>query len=174
MTALSGIIHYFWQLCLLRGSPEKLPSTNFATGFVFVVYLAIAIGIYLLIRPTQPLSAVLGTISIGIGLQAGATALLLHFMDNLHRFRLTWTALLGTNAFMLIVLLPFNFVLLYSADPLLRTFADSATWVCLGWWLAIAGYIYHRAANVSILQGSALAFLIELMGVILAYNLFPR
>lgn len=174
MTGPGGIVFYFWQLCLLRSSPAQLPSSNFATGLVFSVYLAIAVVIYLLIRPGQPLPAMLGTIAIGVILQAGATFLLLQFMDYLDRFRATWTALLGANAIMLLVLLPFNLILLYSDIEWLLSFANSATWVCLGWWLAVAGYIYHRSAGVSILQGSALAFLIELIGVIFAYTLFPR
>lgn len=168
------IVNFFWQLCLLRQSPEGLPSSRFSTGAIFIAYLAIALGVVALTRPDQPLLTVTGTITIGISLQAGVTLLLLQFKGYSHRFNATWSALLGTNAIMLLVLLPFNFIILNSESESILMFADSATWVCLGWWLAIAGYIYHKSMEVSILQGSVIAFLIEFIGVIIAFNLFPR
>ena len=78
---------------------------------------------------------------------------------------------MGTNAFMLLVLLPIHGILMNAEHDMLLVFADSLTWICLGWWLAIAGYIYHKAVDVSVLQGSCIAFLVELMGVIGAVNL---
>ena len=168
------IVNFFWQLCLLRQSPEGLPSSRFSTGAIFLTYLGIALGIVVLTRPEQPLFTVTGTIAIGLSLQAGVTFLLLQFKGYCHRFNATWSALLGANAIMLLILLPFNFIILNSDNNGMLMFADSATWVCLGWWLAIAGYIYHKSVGVSVFQGSVIAFLIELMSVIIAFNLFQR
>ena len=128
----------------------------------------------LLTRPDQSLSIATATIAIGISLQAGVTFLLLQFKGYRHRFNATWSALLGANAIMLVILLPFNLIILNSDNSTILMFVDSATWVCLGWWLAIAGYIYHKSVEVSIFQGSVIAFLIEFIGVIIAFNLFPR
>ena len=168
------IVNFFWQLCLLRQSPEGLPSSRFSTGAVLLAYLGIALGVVVLTRPEQSLATVTGTIAIGVSLQAGVTFLLLQFKGYRHRFNATWSALLGANTIMLLILLPFNFIILNSDNNSILMFADSATWVCLGWWLAIAGYIYHKSVEVSILQGSVIAFLIEFIGVIIAFNLFPR
>ncbi len=167
------ISHYFWQICLLRKGPEDLPSSTFATAFVFALYFGIAVVVVSITRPSQDAPTMLGTLFIGIGLQAGVTWGLLQFKGLTNRFRRTWSSLLGTNAIMLLVLLPFNFIMMNASEGYLRVFADSATWICLGWWLAIAGHIYHRASEVSVIQGSAIAFLIELLGVILAASLFP-
>ena len=168
------IVHFFWQLCLLRQSPERLPSSNFATGVIFLIYLAIALSVIVLTRPDQSLTTTGATLAIGISLQASVTFLLLHFKGFGYRFNATWSALLGANAIMLLVLLPFNFIILNTSNNSILLFVDSATWVCLGWWLAIAGYIYHKSVEISILQGSVIAFLIEFIGVIIAFNLFPR
>jgi len=168
------IVNFFWQICLLRQSPEGLPSSGFSTGAIFVAYLVIALGVVLLTRPDQSLSIATATIAIGISLQAGVTFLLLQFKGYRHRFNATWSALLGANAIMLLILLPFNLIILNSDNSTILMFVDSATWVCLGWWLAIAGYIYHKSVEVSIFQGSVIAFLIEFIGVIIAFNLFPR
>lgn len=159
-------------MCLLRKGPENLPSSSFATMIVFAIYLAIATTVVTLTRPEETVFVVLGTIAIGISIQALITYLLLAFKGYRQRFPRTWAGLLGTNAVMLLILLPFNFILLQSESDALRLFADSATWVCLGWWLAIAGFIYHRSVGISVLQGSVLAFLIELLGVYTAYGLF--
>ena len=168
------IVNFFWQICLLRQSPEGLPSSRFSTGAIFLVYLVIALGVVVLTRPDQSLSIATGTIVIGISLQAGVTFLLLQFKGYSHRFTATWSALLGANTIMLLILLPFNLIILNSDNNSILMFVDSATWVCLGWWLAIAGYIYHKSVEVSILQGSVIAFLIEFIGVIIAFNFFPR
>ena len=171
---LLQITNFFWQLCLLRQSPEQLPSSNFSAAIVFGGYLVTALIVVTLTRPDQAFTTIIGTVAIGISLQALITFLLLQFKGVRNRFNATWSALLGTNALMLLVLLPFNFIILNAENESLRLFADSATWICLGWWLAIAGHIYHKSIEVSILQGSVIAFLIELMGVLIAVNLFPR
>jgi hypothetical protein len=168
------IVNFFWQICLLRQSPEGLPSSRFSTGAVLLTYLTVALGVVVLTRPDQSLSTMSATIVIGIMLQAAVTFLLLQFKGYRDRFNATWSALLGANTIMLLVLVPFNFIILNSDNDSILMFADSATWVCLGWWLAIAGYIYHKSVEVSILQGSVIAFLIEFIGVIIAFNLFPR
>ena len=128
----------------------------------------------IIIRPQEPLSALVGTLTISVIYQAGITFILLTFKGVANRFKPTWAALLGTNTLMVLILLPFNMIILKSDNPTLSSFADSATWICLGWWFAIAGHIYHKSVEVSILQGSAIAFLIELLSVITAFYLFPR
>ncbi len=170
---MGQISTFFWQMCLLRRSPADLPSSNFVTGIIFGLYLAIALLVVNLTRPWQGTLEIITTIAIGISLQAFITYILLQFKRLGYRFRATWSALLGTNGIMLIVLLPFNMILLHSDSDSLKMFADTATWVCLGWWLAIAGHIYHKASDVSVLQGSAIAFLIELLGVLVAVSVFP-
>ena len=168
------IVHFFWQICLLRKSPEELPSSRFSTGLVFFVYLLIALCSVAFTRPENSITTVIGTIFIGVGFQAGVTFLLLEFKGYRNRFYATWSALLGTNALILIILLPFNLIILNSENNLILVFADSATWICLGWWLTIAGSIYHKSIEVSVFQGAVIAFLIEIISVILVFNFFPR
>ncbi len=167
------ITNFFWQMCLLQKSPADIPASNFATALVFSVYLIVAFSVVSVTRPAQAFTAMVGTIAIGLALTGVVTFSLLQFKGYINRFRATFSALLGTNTIMLVVLLPFNFIILKSENESLVLFADSATWICLGWWLAIAGHIYHKSVEVSILQGSAIAFLVELLGVIIAFSLFP-
>ncbi len=170
---LLQITGYFWQMCLLRQGPEALPSSNFTIAIILAVYLPIALTVSILARPEETLGISIVSVAIGILVQALMTFLLIRFKGLQSRFRATWSALLGTNAVMLLVLLPISLVIVNSENGTLRIFADSAWWVCFGWWLAIAGHIYHRAVNISILQGSAIAFLSELLAVFITLNLFP-
>lgn len=109
-------------------------------------------------------------VTVGVLTQAGITYLLLYYKGLSNRFRATWASLLGANAIMLLVLLPVNGLMTVDHSAL-KLFADSLTWVCLGWWLAIAGYIYHKAVNISVIQGSVIAFVTELVAAIVAFNL---
>ena len=99
---------------------------------------------------------------------------LLTFKNVRRRYVATLSALLGSATFVMTIQMPFLLIIQRSENQSLLLLADSVTWICLGWWLAIAGHIYHRAVNVSIIQGSAFAFLIEILGVIATLNIFPQ
>ena len=167
------IAGYFWQMCLLRAGPESLPSSGFATGFILFLYLPVAITVSSMSRPGEAMGVVLATVFIGVSMQALVTYLLTTFKKQQQRFLATWAALLGTNAFMLIVLLPISQIILNIDEGLLRDFADSAWWICFGWWLAIAGHIYHRSVGISIIQGSVITFLTEIMSILITNQLLP-
>ncbi len=170
---MQQILFYFWQLCLLRESPEKLPTSQFALGLVLLVYLSIASIAVTLNRPEQTLMGILGSVLVSLGVQITITWGLLVFKKFSRRFSATFVALLGTNTIILLILMPVNLILLQDDNTSLTNFANAISWVCLGWWLAIVGYIYHKSVNISILQGSAIAFVTELLGVIATLTLFP-
>ena len=169
-----SIADYFWQMCLLRAGPEALPSSNFVTGFVLALYLAAAIAVSSLTRPVETVDVTLIVVATGVMMQALITYALTSFKGYRVRFKATWAALLGTNAFMLIVLLPFSLIIVNTENQTLKLFADSGWWICFGWWLAIAGHIYHRAINISLIQGTAIAFLTEMLSVIITLSIVPR
>jgi len=170
---MQQIVSFFWQMCLLRESPARLPSTPFTLGLIVACYLVIALVAVNVTRPSQTVPAVIGIVLTGMGVQAVLTYGLLAFKRIGSRFLATWSSLLGTNTIMLLILLPINLTLMNTEHETLTMFIDSVSWICLGWWLAIAGYILHKAADISILQGSALAFVMELLGVIVSVSLFP-
>ena len=81
--------------------------------------------------------------------------------------------LLGVSALLTCILLPINLTLLSAEPGIMRTLADSLTWVWLGWWLTVCGYVLSKSAQISIVQGALIAFMIELLGVLSSYSLFP-
>ncbi len=168
-----SIVKFFWQICLLRAGPERLPTYPFVLGVVLAVYVLIAIIQTRILRPDQGFIAIAGMVTVGVSVQGIATLALLAFKSHVRRFVPTFSALLGSYAFIIVIQLPFLMLLQREEPDSLRLLADSVTWICLGWWLAIAGHIYQSAVRVSILQGSAFAFLVELLGVITVFSLFP-
>lgn len=171
---MGQITHFFWRLCLLRENPANLPSSTFATAVVFAIYLIIGIASAALRRPQDSFAVYLGTFAVSIFVQITITLLLLEFKGLRYRFLKTWTALLGASSIVAIFMVLLTTLFINIENVLFRQFADSAIWVCLGWWLAIAGYIYHKSVNVSVLQGSVIAFAIEFISLVLAITLFPR
>ena len=162
---MQQIVLFFWQMCLLRQNPENLPASRFNVGLILFLYVIIALIAVALTRPTHSPFNIVGIVVVGVTIQAALTWSILVFKKLSGRFTATWASLLGTNSFMLVILIPVNLLLLNTENQSLILLADSVSWVCLGWWLAIAGHIYHRAINVSLLQGSAIAFLTELLSV---------
>ena len=171
---MQQIISFFWRMCLLRENPGNLPANRFTLGFILTLYVVIALIAVSLTRPDHSSANIVGIVVVGISIQALLTWGVLAFKQLTHRFTATWASLLGTNSFMLILLVPVNLVLLNSVNETVILLADSISWVCLGWWLAIAGRIYHKAINISLLQGSAIAFLTELLSVLMTVTLFPQ
>ena len=162
------ILTFFWRLCLLKEVPSKIPNSIFAALITFGIYLIIAFTILLNTRPEQSVLKIFSSSVIGITIQLSLTYLLLKFKNREYTYIPAVCSLLGTNAIMLLILLPFNLTLLYAQNSNLLVIANSFSLVCLGWWLAIAGFIYHKSADVSMIQGSCLALLIEIMSVLTA------
>jgi hypothetical protein len=168
-----SIVKYFWQVCLLRAGPDRLPTYPFVLGIVLAVYMLIAIIQTRIVRPDEGIFTMAAMVAVAVTVQGLATLALLAFKNHTRRFIPTLSALLGSYGFVVVIQLPFLLLLQRGEPESLRLLADSVTWICLGWWLAIAGHIYHNAVNISILQGSAFAFLTELLGVISVFSLFP-
>ena len=162
---MQQFVTYFWHICLMRESPERAPSATLFILLVMLAYIALSTLSMFLSRNNMTLLPAIGIVLIGLGVEAGCVWLLLLFKRFRARFRKTLVTLLGTSSILVLLVMPFNLVLLISENETLRLFSETTYWICFGWWLAIAGYIFNRSLNVSIIQGSALAFLIEVLSV---------
>ena len=162
------IISFFWRLCLLKEAPSKIPNSIFAALLTFGIYFIIDLTILLNTRPEQSVLKIFSSSIIGITIQLSLTYVLLKFKNREFAYIPAICSLLGTNAIMLLILFPFNLTLLYVENSNVLVIANSVSLVCVGWWLAIAGFIYHKSADVSMVQGSCLALLIEIISVLTA------
>ena len=85
----------------------------------------------------------------------------------------TLISLFGTNAIILLLLMALNLVLVYPEIKLLGMLAESAFWLIFFWRMAIVGYILHKAMNISVFLGIAIAFTLELLTNLASQALFP-
>jgi hypothetical protein len=167
------IAFYFWQMCLLRVGPEKVPANLPIVSMALGIYLGIAFVSINITRPSLTLGALAGSLLIGVLVEVVMVYGILYFKKCADRAIPTLTSLFGTNSIILLFLMVINLLLMKSDIPLLEMLAESAFWVIFFWWMAIVGFIFHRAMDISIFQGVAIAFTLELLTNIASQTLFP-
>lgn len=169
---MQQIVSYFWQLCLLRAGPERIPGNLFVLGFTFAVYFALSLVTLLITEDTTVLLMVAG-VAIGVGVQAGALFGLLAFKQVTQRFVPTLVALLGTTSVILIIMLPANVFFEHVDTPAMRIVAGILFLSTFVWRLAISGAILSKAARISLLQGAAVMFGMQMISLSINRGLFP-
>ena len=159
MVDMLSILNYFWQICLLKRGAERIPPRTPIFSVIFLIYVLTNTVGGLIARPFQSVGLVLVMVIIEVLVFSLITLLLLYYKNFPKRFISTCTALLGAGAFIVCIQIPFMLLRQHSDIDLLIFFSQSVWLVCLIWWLAIVGNLYHRSAQISMLQGSAIAFM---------------
>lgn len=169
---MQQIILYFWQICLLRTGPEGVPGNPFVLATTFLLYFLLSLGTLIITRTDMGFFTMVAWLLIGIGIEASVVAGLLVFKRVLNRLLRTMAALLGANAVILVIMLPANVLLDHVETETMKLVAEIVFLTTFFWWLAIAGFILHRAANISVIQGAAIAFGIEMLSLSVNFSLF--
>jgi len=170
---MTTILGYFWRLCLLRASPAHVPGSRAVLSLLIGLYAFAAILALSLTRPLQTWPDIVGITFTSLLIQGAMTFALLAFKNAGNRFPSTWGALLGTNAIILLIGLPVELATVNTDNETIQRVSESVSWVCFGWWLAIAGNILHKSGNISILQGSVIAFVMEMASAFATVRFFP-
>ena len=167
------IILYLWQICLLRVGPEKIPANWHFLAIFFSFYFLISGFSIITSRPDLNLFSGAVTIFIGSGVAAVTVFGLLSLKQVTNRFVPTLSAIFGTNSIILLPMIVTSAMMELVDAGILRLLIDAVAWVLLGWWLTIVGSILSRAATISVLQGAMLAFLIEVISLLITLKIFP-
>lgn len=167
------IILYLWQICLLRVGPEKIPANWHFLAIFFSFYFLISGFSIITSRPDLNLFSGAVTIFIGSGVAAMTVFGLLSLKQVTNRFVPTMSAIFGTNSIILLPMIVTSAMMELVDAGTLRLLIDAVAWVLLGWWLTIVGSILSRAATISVLQGAMLAFLIEVISLLITLKIFP-
>lgn len=170
---MQQIVIYFWRICLLQAGPEQVPNSRFVLGFTFAVYFVVALLTMSVGRNNVGFVEALGSVVIGVSIQAALVWGILAFKGVTYRFPPTMSALLGTNALILIATLPLGFLLVDLDRGTMRTVIETLFLVTFFWWLAIAGFVLHRSSNISMLQGIVIVFGMEMIVLATTYSVFP-
>jgi len=167
------ILKYFWQMCLLKAGPDKIPGQPQLLAVVLVLYVVAEILVALLTRSEESFSLALRIIPVEIIMLGLVTYLLLLFVKLQRRFLPTYTAIVGCDTVVVVMQLPLLLIMQNTEMPTLILFLNTAWFVCFCWLLVIIGHIYHRAANISIVQGGAIAVVAFALTLTTIYSFIP-
>jgi|TARA_B110000263_G_C15278574_1_gene497122 hypothetical protein len=167
------ILKYFWQMCLLKAGPDKIPAQPRLLAAVLVLYGVTEILAALLTRTQESFELALRIIPVEITMLGLVTYLLLWFLKLPTRFLPTYTAIVGCDTVVFTIQLPLLLIMQITDIPTLILFLNTAWFVCFCWLLVIIGHIYHRAANVSIVQGGAIAVVAFALTLTTIYSFIP-
>tara|TARA_R110002072_G_scaffold36524_3_gene107518 strand:+ start:4663 stop:5184 length:522 start_codon:yes stop_codon:yes gene_type:complete len=171
---MQAILLYFWRLCLLRESPERIPPNVGIALAATIFYLLVGMLSFSVNKPQLSFLTTVGVSSLSIVIEGSALFGLLIFKQFRNRYLSTITAIFSCNGLLLTLLLPVNLMLKGMEAGLLLDFINALSLISLFWWLAIVGFILRKSAQISLFQGIVLAFVIELLVAISIRGLFDQ
>ena len=157
------ILTYFFKICLLRDGPEKIPSNLVLAQIVCSLYLLTQLVTTFIVRSDLTTAGMLIQLLLSIVLEATILFTLLRFKSLQTRFLPSLTAFYGCNLILLLITMPLHYLLITVEEGSFSNVLDTIYLLCLFWWFSIAGFIFHRAANISLFQGIVAAFSVELL-----------
>jgi hypothetical protein len=165
---MQQIVLFYWQLILLRAMPGRAPRSVEFLILVGAIYAGV-LAISLTVVARTSFSTTLGIIVLTVFVETFCTWLLLVYKSVSERLVVTLAALFGTSAMMnALALVPVLLLVSMSRQSLI----DGVQLLFFFWWLAVAGFIFKQALNISIVQGVAIAFAMQLLTLIARNTLF--
>ena len=171
---MQNLLSFFWQMCLFKAGPDRAPTSNQFLILILSTYFLISISSLLIYRAQLTFFEIIASVTVAFLVEATCTWLLLFFKNVPGRFRATLVALIGCSSVLYLLMIPVGLLNLSTDSATIAMFTDTANLLFLGWWLAIAGFIFHRAIDVSIFQGSALALAMNILSLAITITLIPN
>ena len=171
---VNAFLQLFWQLCLFRIGPERVPT--FGTFVLVVAFVNIAISALAgIVGPLAERPGAAFALPVLHAAVIGAGTWLVLLAKGLHqRFTATFVALLGTDAMITTLSLPLSAFLRPSEAPtVIDLFASLAQLGLFVWWITVAGHVFARALDIARGQGIAVASFVMLTSLIFNYSVIP-
>lgn len=155
------VLQMFWRMCLMRQSPEFVPTHNWFVVSVILANLLCSLLVALILDTQTSTLQIMTRLVVAQATNAALLWLALYLREFPDRFSATLTALFGCD---LILTAVFGAV-----APMVLRFAEQAiTVLSLGflvWSVAVAGFILHRALSVSLSIGIMVALGIMVLSI---------
>lgn len=150
---MNSIFSLFWNIATFRTGPDAVPPNRFLLIGVVVVDALISLLAQIFLNATTPLKAATA-VTINLATLMVLVYMLLSLLNLTPRFVQTVGALIGTDILLTIISVA-GLLLAMQVGELLSSIVSVAT---LFWTLAVFGFIFHKAMNMHIGLGIALAF----------------
>ena len=156
------IFSLFWRIAQLKDGPEHLPASSFLLLMITSINIAVSLIISVSIG-TQPATTVATTILTNLAAQALVVYGLLSFVGKGNRLTQTLTAYFGCDLLLnLVIGCCITLMRLLGVD-----FMTTVALIIFFWRILVFGYILHKAMEIHMAMGVALAFLLTLVTVAL-------
>lgn len=142
---MKHLMQAFWQILVLRGSPQSMPHSSFLLGILLVLHLLSGIAFGAL---SQPLGESMILAALGTTLVVVLSYLLLTLYGVLNRLVQTMIAIAGCELLIGLMSLPFN-VWFTAVDKSNAALPALVILLLLGWNVAVVGHIWRNALGVS-------------------------
>ena len=150
---LLPLVKAFWDICLLRSPPQRIPKSGLLQGLAVGSYAVVAFIAGLIDRPVWN---ALFAAAIHTFLLVGLTHVALWVRDHPERSTQTVTAMAGTSTLVGVLLLPLMRGLHGSTGFV--ALLQGLLWLgVLVWSIVIVGHILRHAMSVPFLAGNLLA-----------------
>lgn len=159
---MKSIFALFWRICTFRSGPESIPANNLFLILVLLANALLNVVVQLALSSAQ--ESLLRALTLAVVSLAGTGGLIwfvMALMDLSNRVPQTITAVFGVEIFMTTL----TALLLWFSDSLGMTVARFVITLLTLWSLAIYGFIFHRAMNIHIGFGIAMALFVVIFSV---------
>ncbi len=158
---MKTVLNLFWQLCLLRQSPEYVPTQSWFIAAIVLGNLITSALLAIAGNVEQPVLSVVTSVVVGQATTAGLVGLALFLREHPERLLATITAIFGCD---LIITACFGVLM-----PLTSSLADTALSITylafLVWSITVTGFILHRALSTNLPIGITVAMGILVLSV---------
>ena len=157
-----AIVSLFWRICLFRCGPDVVPLNTTLTGIVILVNGLLNVGV--LISMGEPDIDLVQAATIAIVSMAGTAGLVwfvMLLMNRGQRFAQSITALFGTDVILTLLLA----LVIGVSSTIHESAALFALTLLRLWSLAVYGFIFHRALEIHIGFGIAMALFVVVFTV---------
>ncbi len=153
----------------LRG-PDSLPGSRGMLAMCLIPWAAVSVTSNLMLHPGEQVAALAAAV-LELALLFGYPWLVLRMAEKLERWPQTVVSLVGVQALIAAISLPFTYLAEGRDEPgLLLTLAGIAF---TAWWLLAAANIFARSVGRSVVVGlvlSACQFFFTLMAIVLLFQ----
>lgn len=171
---MKAIVELFWNLCLLRVGPERMPTANLFVIMVLVTNLLVSALVALSSPGGNSVATALSAPVISAAVLASGTWLMLQAKGVPERFTATLTALLGADVLITAFSWPLILLMRPGTEPGgMQILLGIAQFALIFWWVTISGFVFARALEVSRAQGLAIAVFVVLATLIVTFSIFP-
>lgn len=158
---MTAVLRLFWEICLLRGAPESVPTHTWFLVSLIAAEVAIGVVVLTVAYPEYSLALSLNLALINLAVTASIAWFALYLRNHEQRFPATLGAILGTEVLIDAV----SALVLSSTSGVVH---ETSTWILGIWNLVVVGFILHRALTTRLWVGILLSLATAVIALVVA------